>query len=103
MDIIFAALFAVVTIIAYVAVIQRERIILQTSQIDALTWQVESQTQRADALCKSITAHLEAKQGLLDEMDKLQARNNWLEHKRSGRNAPSMRSGVYGHHRGHSA
>lgn len=99
-DIIVAALLAVTLLIAYYCVIQRERIQLLTEQIDALTWQVESQTKRADSLCKSITAHLEAKQGLLDEMDKLQARNNWLEGKRSVRNSEIMRHNVIAHRRG---
>lgn len=104
MDIILAALAALATIVAYVAVIQRERILLLTEQIDALTWQVTQQTRRADQLCKSITAHLEAKQAILDEMDALERHNAWLRHKRSGRNSEVMKhASVYGHHRGHSA
>lgn len=104
MDILFAALAAFTCIVAYYALIQRERITLLTEQTKALTWQVTRQTQRANVMSMTITAHLEAKQALLNEMDKLEERNRWLEHRRSSRNAPSMKhAATYGHHRGHGA
>lgn len=99
--ILLAALAAITSIVAYWACIQRERILLLTEQIDALTWQVTRDNQRANVLSMTITRHLEAKQALLDEMDALERHNNFLRHKRSGRNAPSMKhASVYGHHRG---
>lgn len=92
---------AIMLLAASYALHLRQRRKLLQAQIDVLEAHLARATLAADTLCMTIAKHLEAKDVLLDECDKLEAQNHWLKGVRNKRNAEIMRHHVMPHQRGH--
>lgn len=104
--ILLTALAAAIVILVFYIQVLHERIGELEDDLAQAERQLSNQQERTDKLNMRIDNHSETVAAMTREMELLEQQNNWLRHKRSGRNAPVMRAhrapGVYGH-RGHGA